>query len=49
VIFIAAENCNISCGCTQAFVIYTKIYLALYDKYNLVAVVKMRPDIQRGG
>ena len=40
-VFITAENYNITSSCTKPLNIYTKINLALNDKYNLMAIVKM--------
>jgi hypothetical protein len=40
-VFVAAENRDIASRCLESFAIYAKNSLALYDKDDLVTVVKM--------
>jgi hypothetical protein len=48
-VFVATENGNITCRGTKAFIIDAKIHLAPYDKYDLVAIMKVGVFIERMG
>jgi hypothetical protein len=48
-VFVTTENCYITCCRTEQFIIYAKIRCALYNKYNLVAIMKVEIFVERMG